>query len=283
MPWRRLAKEWLIYAAIMAVIFAIFFRDGNIVAILGGLLVSGPLYLGLGYVLAKFGYTAQDARRTSTRHGPGRRSARQAARRRPPTATVGTARPRPAPTRRTSAGRATGRRGASAGDHVRRGAIDAGTTGVRSRAVFIDGSPSVASPTASSPSTSPSPGWVEHDADEIWDAVARHARRGRRPASAPAPVAAIGITNQRETVVAWDRAHRAAATPGHRVAGPAHGRPLRRAGRRRALDLVRQRTGLVLDPYFSGTKIEWLLARGRRARRPPTWPSARSTPGCSGT
>ena len=63
-------------------------------------------------------------------------------------------------------------------------AIDAGTTGIRSRAVFVDGRPGVSRRTASSPSTSRSPGWVEHDADEIWDAVAGDARRRRRRGSA---------------------------------------------------------------------------------------------------
>ena len=62
MPWRRLTKEWVIYASIMTVVFAIVVRDGaRLVPILGGLLVSGPLYLLLGYVLAKLGYSAQDA------------------------------------------------------------------------------------------------------------------------------------------------------------------------------------------------------------------------------
>jgi hypothetical protein len=103
-PWRRLTKEWMIYAAIMAVVFAVFFRsDRNVFAILGGLLVSGPLYLGLGYVLAKFGYTRKtlgdlDTPRAGSRSsGTGTGSdvdADQAA-----------ARARPAPTRRTSTGR----------------------------------------------------------------------------------------------------------------------------------------------------------------------------------
>ncbi len=56
-PWRRLAKEWLVYAAIMTVVFAFLFRgQAGLWPIIGGLLASGPLYLGLGYVLAKFGY-----------------------------------------------------------------------------------------------------------------------------------------------------------------------------------------------------------------------------------
>ncbi len=62
MPWARLLKEWAIYAAIMTVAFLIFFRDGNILPILAGLVVSGPLYLLLGWVLAKFGYQRQTLR-----------------------------------------------------------------------------------------------------------------------------------------------------------------------------------------------------------------------------
>jgi len=101
-PWRRLAKEWLIYAAIMAVVFAVFFRgDGNVLAILGGLLVSGPLYLGLGYVLAKFGYSRKTLGDLNTpRAGSSSTSTAAVA-----DGGAEAGRPRPAPTRRTSAGR----------------------------------------------------------------------------------------------------------------------------------------------------------------------------------
>lgn len=136
-------------------------------------------------------------------------------------------------------------------------AIDAGTTGVRSRAVFVDGRESVSSYLEFT-QYFPRPGWVEHDADEIWDVTRRTLsdvidRVGSLPA-------AIGITNQRETIVAWDRVT---------------GQPLARAivwqDRRTSerctelashLDLVRSTTGLVIDPYFSGTKIEWLMRNG---------------------
>ena len=101
-PWRRLAKEWLIYAAIMAVVFAVFFRgDGNILAILGGLLISGPLYLGLGYVLAKFGYTRKTLKDLDTPRAGSSSSTTGAS----VDVAADTGRPRPAPTRRTSAGR----------------------------------------------------------------------------------------------------------------------------------------------------------------------------------
>ena len=105
----------------------------------------------------------------------------------------------------------------------------------------------------------PRPGWVEHDPAEIWDA----ARRLAAEALAAAGVAgrdldAIGITNQRETVVAWDPAsgeplHNALVWQDRRTA--ARCAELREAGHEA---LVRERTGLVIDPYFSGTKIAWL-------------------------
>ncbi|HEY8092955.1 MAG TPA: glycerol kinase GlpK [Acidimicrobiales bacterium] len=135
-------------------------------------------------------------------------------------------------------------------------AIDAGTTGVRSRAVFTDGRPSVASYREFAQHF-PQPGWVEHDATEIWEAV--KATLLDVLARLDQPVVAIGITNQRETVVAWDRTtgrpyHRAIVWQDRRTAARCDA--LVAAGH---LPLIRERTGLVLDPYFSGTKAEWLL------------------------
>ncbi len=106
----------------------------------------------------------------------------------------------------------------------------------------------------------PQPGWVEHDATEIWEVTRRVAAEAIADAGvAGAELDAIGITNQRETVVAWDPAsgepaHRALVWQDRRTA--ARCEELREEGHER---LVRERTGLVLDPYFSGTKIEWLL------------------------
>ncbi len=115
----------------------------------------------------------------------------------------------------------------------------------------------------------PKPGWVEHDADEIWKVTRRVVGRALRDArTKPSRVAAIGITNQRETTVVWDRKT---------------GEPVHKAivwQDRRTADLCakleadgheanfRRKTGLVLDPYFSGTKIKWLLdnVRGLRKR-----------------
>jgi glycerol kinase len=106
----------------------------------------------------------------------------------------------------------------------------------------------------------PKPGWVEHDAAEIWevtDAVAGEALEDAGVRSGE--LAGIGITNQRETVVCWDPStgeplHRALVWQDRRTAGRCD--ELREAGEEAR---IRERTGLVLDPYFSGTKMEWLL------------------------
>ena len=106
----------------------------------------------------------------------------------------------------------------------------------------------------------PQPGWVEHDANDIWQtqlAVARAALRDNGIAASQ--IAAVGLTNQRETTVLWDRAsgeplHRAIVWQDRRTAGLCDS--LARAGHG---ELFGQRTGLVLDAYFSGTKLKWLL------------------------
>ena len=107
----------------------------------------------------------------------------------------------------------------------------------------------------------PAPGWVEHDAEEIWTVTQAVAGEALDDAGLrPGELEAVGITNQRETVCVWDRRsgeplHRAIVWQDRRTAG--------RCGELKAAGyepLVRTRTGLVLDPYFSATKIEWLLA-----------------------
>ena len=104
----------------------------------------------------------------------------------------------------------------------------------------------------------PQPGWVEHDAMEIWEVTRRVAREALDAAS-EAEVIAIGITNQRETFVLWDREtleplHRAIVWQDRRTTEMC--KELKAAGHEAD---VQARTGLVLDPYFSGTKIAWLL------------------------
>jgi glycerol kinase len=106
----------------------------------------------------------------------------------------------------------------------------------------------------------PRPGWVEHDAGEIWQVTQAVAGEALEDAGVePGELQAVGITNQRETVCVWDPdtgepLHRAIVWQDRRTAARCD--ELREAGRE---PLVRERTGLVLDPYFSGTKIEWLL------------------------
>jgi glycerol kinase len=106
----------------------------------------------------------------------------------------------------------------------------------------------------------PQPGWVEHDAEEIWAAVQRTAKDALASAGAEASdVRAIGITNQRETLVVWDRRTLKPLTPAivwqDRRTAPECTR-LREAGHE---DRVREVTGLVLDPYFTATKLAWVL------------------------
>ena len=145
-------------------------------------------------------------------------------------------------------------------------AIDAGTTGVRAFAVDELGQPRARS-YREFPQHFPQPGWVEHDADDIWrvtlETLTEVAAELR---AAGETVAAIGITNQRETVVVWDRRtgqprHRAVVWQDRRTAPACDA--LRAAGHE---PMIRRRTGLVLDPYFSATKLAWLLREGGVAR-----------------
>ena len=144
-------------------------------------------------------------------------------------------------------------------------ALDQGTTSTR--AVLFDSRGKYVT-ASSTPITQhyPKPGWVEHDPVEIWRSTLKCVEsvlRKRR-----VRIAGIGITNQRETTILWDRKtgrplHRAIVWQDRRTA-PDCAR-LRRAGMEKA---VRGRTGLVLDPYFSGTKLAWLLRNvpGARAK-----------------
>lgn len=141
-------------------------------------------------------------------------------------------------------------------------AIDAGTTGVR--AVVVDGDGTIADLAYRRlPQHFPHPGWVEHEPDDIWQSVVDTlCEVAGRLAEGGGTLAAIGITNQRETAVAWDRSngrrlHRAIVWQDRRTAERCD--RLRRDGH---LSFVRERTGLVLDPYFTATKFAWLLEEG---------------------
>jgi glycerol kinase len=143
-------------------------------------------------------------------------------------------------------------------------ALDQGTTSTR--AVVYDGSGrSCGSAGRELTQFYPSPGWVEHEPEEIWQSVAEVVPKALAAAGIEGrQLTALGITNQRETVVLWERAT---------------GKPIRRAivwQDRRTSDFcltrlahepwLRERTGLILDPYFSATKIHWLLAQDSALR-----------------
>jgi glycerol kinase len=145
-------------------------------------------------------------------------------------------------------------------------AIDQGTTG--STCLVFDGDGKIAGRAYSEfRQHFPRPGWVEHDAGEIWDVTRRVAIEAIVDAGIQGgQLDAIGITNQRETVVAWDPEtgeplHNALVWQDRRTAARCD--ELRAQGHE---ELVRERTGLVLDPYFSGTKIEWLMRNSDAVR-----------------
>ena len=144
-----------------------------------------------------------------------------------------------------------------AGKHIL--AIDQGTTSTRAIVFDAAGGP-VASAQKELPQIFPKPGWVEHDPEQIWSATVEVCRGALATAKLDArALAGIGITNQRETTVVWDRVtgkpiHNAIVWQDRRTADRCD--ELRRAGHENE---VSARTGLILDPYFSGTKIAWIL------------------------
>ncbi|HKB18900.1 MAG TPA: FGGY family carbohydrate kinase, partial [Candidatus Dormibacteraeota bacterium] len=138
--------------------------------------------------------------------------------------------------------------------------LDEGTTGATTVAVGMDGIVR-AKGYAEITQHFPQPGWVEHDAEQIWAAVQQSARQALDAAGArPRDVVAIGITNQRETLVVWDRRTlkplaRAIVWQDRRTA--AECARLREAGHE---EHVREVTGLVIDPYFTATKLAWVIS-----------------------
>jgi len=152
-------------------------------------------------------------------------------------------------------------------------AIDQGTTSTRS-IVFNEAMQVASVSQVEFGQHFPRSGWVEHDADEIWESVLTTARSALEQASYRAnDIAAIGITNQRETVVVWERAtgkplHRAIVWQDRRTSKMCQDLKAR-DGKGEGLEaLFAKKTGLLLDPYFSGTKLAWLLdnVEGLRAR-----------------
>jgi glycerol kinase len=150
-------------------------------------------------------------------------------------------------------------------------AIDQGTTS--SRAILFDEALNVvASAQEEFPQHYPASGWVEHDPEDLWSTVAGTCRGVLERAHVDGrDIAAIGITNQRETTLVWDRAtgkpvHNAIVWQDRRTA--AYCAEMKEAGHER---MIIDRTGLLLDPYFSGTKLRYILqtvdgAREKAAR-----------------
>jgi glycerol kinase len=142
--------------------------------------------------------------------------------------------------------------------------IDQGTTSTRV-VVFDSRAQAVGSAQQEFTQHYPKPGWVEHDVEEIWSAVGRLSRQALEQArTAAEQIKGIGITNQRETTVLWDRktgrpVHRAIVWQDRRTADFC-------AANKMKEPWIQQRSGLVLDPYFSGTKLRWLLENVSGAR-----------------
>src|SRR5215469_16054625 len=148
-------------------------------------------------------------------------------------------------------------------------AIDQGTTGSTALVVALDGS-TLGRTTTEFPQHYPKPGWVSHDVREIWTSVEASVTGALKAAGVRGEdIAAIGITNQRETTVVWERATRkpidlAIVWQCRRTADVCE--QLKKD--KRTVDRVREKTGLVIDAYFSATKVAWLLDHvpGARAR-----------------
>ncbi len=145
--------------------------------------------------------------------------------------------------------------------------IDQGTTGTRAF-IFDQSSRVVASAYQEFKQYYPQAGWVEHDADEIWRSCERVIGQAlRRAGIKQTSIAAIGITNQRETTVVWDRktsrpAAKAICWQCRRTTAICQSPNIQRHKK-----VIQQKTGLVVDPYFSATKIQWLLDQVKGLRK----------------
>jgi glycerol kinase len=143
--------------------------------------------------------------------------------------------------------------------------IDQGTTSTRA-VVFDAKGAAVASAQKPFRQIFPKDGWVEHDPEDIWEATIEVCRSAVQAAGGVATIAAIGITNQRETTVVWDK--RTHKPVGNAIVwqdrrGAARCDELRASGK---ASLIQKKTGLLIDSYFSATKVEWVLRESAEAR-----------------
>ena len=141
---------------------------------------------------------------------------------------------------------------------------DQGTTSTRACLVGKDGK-LLAQDSHEFPQIFPKPGWVEHDPEAIWSSTLKAIEGVLKKSHVGGnQIAAIGITNQRETVVAWDRA------TGHPVMNAIVWQCRRTSDfcakleKEKRQTVIRSKTGLVIDPYFSGSKLRWILKKCRR-------------------
>ena len=164
-------------------------------------------------------------------------------------------------------------------------AIDQGTTSSRA-IIFNDQFEIITQAQQEFEQFFPQSGWVEHDPEEIWSSTLATSRQALKQSGlSPSDIAAIGITNQRETTIIWDRetgkpVHKAIVWQDRRTADFC--RELSRQGNDR---MITSKTGLLLDSYFSGTKIRWILDNVEGAREKAengNLPSEQSTPTSSG-
>lgn len=157
-------------------------------------------------------------------------------------------------------------------------AIDQGTTSTRA-IVFDAEARAVATAQCEFEQHYPELGWVEHDPEDIWRDVVKTAREAMAQSGvAPRDIAGIGITNQRETVVVWDKA---TGTPIHKAIVWQDRRTARLCADLKAEGVeadVRARTGLLVDPYFSATKLAWILDNVAGAAPRPSAGSLLSAP-----
>ena len=278
-PWRRLLREWALYVGVMVRRLRRSFRDRRRSASFVGLLVSGRCTSASAQCWPSSATRARRCASSAPSEAAG-----------PPSRSPTAARRGPRPSRRRRGAPSTGPRNAvdptkkraMTPSAVRRWRIDAGTTGVRSRAVFVDGRPSLGSYRE----------FTQHFPRAGLGRARRRRRSGeaaarRRSATSSSRSArrrrAIGITNQRETVVAWDRATGRAVRTGDRLAGPSHRGRAATSSSAAATSRSSASAPASCSIRTSRRRSSSGCSPSGVPRRRSTSRSARSTRGCCGT